>query len=132
MSTSDLKVPPRQGVIDVENRPVVRDHRRADERAADQGREYTLAILKATPVTFQDASRPVIWEHGRRNMALHDAGVLPIVCPVTDGSDVAGIGIFAAPSEEVRQIVDRDPAVEAGILTYELHPVRGFPGDALP
>ena len=98
----------------------------------NQTREYTLLILKTTPVTFQDASRPIIWEHGRHNMALHDAGALPIVCPATDGSDVAGIGIFAAPPEEVRQILDRDPAIDAGVLTYELHPVRGFPGDALP
>lgn len=95
-------------------------------------REYTLVILKTTPVTFQAAGRPIIWEHGRRNMALQAAGVLPIVCPVTDGSEVAGIGIFTAPPEEVRQIVDRDPAIEAGALTYELHPVRGFPGDSLP
>lgn len=95
-------------------------------------REYTLLILKTTPATFREESGPIIWEHGRCNMALHDAGALPIVCPVTDGSDVAGIGIFAAPLEEVRQILDRDPAVGAGALTYELHPVRGFPGDALP
>lgn len=97
----------------------------------NQTREYILVILKTTLATFQDESRPVIWEHGRRNMALHAAGALPIVCPVTDGSDVAGIGIFAASLEEVRQIVDRDPAVEAGVLTYELHPARGFPGHAL-
>jgi hypothetical protein len=28
--------------------------------------------------------------------------------------------------------MDRDPAVEAGALEYEVHPVRGFPGDRLP
>lgn len=98
----------------------------------NQTREYTLVILKTTPATLQDESRPIIWEHGRRNMALHAAGALPIVCPVTDGSDVAGIGIFAASVDEVRQILDRDPAIEAGVLTYELHRARGFPGDSLP
>ena len=95
-------------------------------------REYTLVILNATPTTFQDESRPIIWEHGRRNMALQAAGALSIVCPATDGSDVAGIGIFSAPVEQVRQMIDRDPAIDAGVLTYELHPIRGFPGDALP
>ena len=97
----------------------------------NQTREYTLVILKTTPATFQDKSGPIIWEHGRRNMALNAAGALPIVCPVTDGSDVAGIGIFAASLEEAGQIIDRDPAVEAGVLTYELHPARGFPGHSL-
>ena len=95
-------------------------------------REYTLLILNTTPVTFQDESGPIIWEHGRRNMALQAAGALPIVCPATDGSELAGIGIFSAPVEQVRQMIDRDPAIEAGVLTYELHPIRGFPGDALP
>jgi hypothetical protein len=28
--------------------------------------------------------------------------------------------------------MDGDPAVEAGILTYEVQPWRSFPGDALP
>ena len=95
-------------------------------------RDYTLMILKTTPKTFTDEGRPVIWEHGRRNMALRAAGALAIVCPVTDGGDVAGIGIFPAPPEEVRAIVEEDPAVQAGVLTYELQPVRGFPGDSLP
>ena len=36
-------------------------------------RDYTLMILKTTPKTFTDEGRPVIWEHGRRNMALRAA-----------------------------------------------------------
>jgi len=95
-------------------------------------RDYTLMILKTTPKTFTDEGRPVIWEHGRRNMALRAAGALAIVCPVTDGGEVAGIGIFPAPLDEVRGLMEQDPAVHAGALRYELHPVRGFPGDCLP
>jgi len=95
-------------------------------------RDYTLMILKTTPETFTEEGRPVIWEHGRRNMALRAAGVLAIVCPVTDGGEVAGIGIFPAQLEEVREIMEKDPAVQAGVLSYALHPVRGFPGDSLP
>ena len=106
-----------------------------DEQMQDrlsQTRDYTLLILKATERTFSDESRPIIWEHGRRNMALRQAGALSIVCPVGDGSDVAGIGIFAAGLDEVREILEADPAVQAGVLGYELHSTRGFPGDALP
>jgi hypothetical protein len=97
-----------------------------------QAREYTLLILTATPKTSAVESAPIIWEHGRRNMALRDDGVLSIVCPVTDGSEVAGIGIFNASADEVSHIMQGDPAVESGVLTYEVHPVRGFPGDSLP
>ena len=97
-----------------------------------QTRDYTLAILRTTPRTFTDEGRPIIWEHGRRNMALRAAGKMAIVCPVTDGGDVAGICIFEASLDEVGEIMAGDPAVEAGVLTYELHPTRGFPGDSLP
>lgn len=94
--------------------------------------EYTLLILKTTAKTFTDEGRPIIWEHGRRNMALRAAGELSIVCPVTDGSDVAGIAIFQGPPDAVRAIMDQDPAVMEGVLAYEVHPARGFPGDSLP
>lgn len=73
----------------------------------------------------------IIWEHGRRNFELRRDGVLCIVCPVRDGSDVSGVGIFSTTVEETRKILDEDPGVEAGILVYEIHPTRSFPGDAL-
>ena len=28
--------------------------------------------------------------------------------------------------------MDEDPAIEAGIFIYEIHPCMGFPGDSLP
>jgi hypothetical protein len=49
-----------------------------------------------------------------------------------DDTTVAGIGIFAATPEQTREILDDDPGVRAGIFTYELHPVFGFPGSSLP
>ena len=58
--------------------------------------------------------------------------MLPIVCPITDGSDLAGIGIFNADIDLAKSIMDRDPAVREGIFVYEAHPCRGFPGDCLP
>jgi hypothetical protein len=60
------------------------------------------------------------------------AGVLPVVCPVPDDTDVAGIGIFAADLDEARQIMDDDPGVRAGVFSYELHPCRSLPGSTLP
>ncbi|MGA9080638.1 MAG: hypothetical protein WB581_10475 [Halobacteriota archaeon] len=51
----------------------------------------------------------IIWEHGRRNFALRADCVLSIVCAVSDESNVSGVGIFNAPVEEVRKIMDEDP-----------------------
>jgi uncharacterized protein YndB with AHSA1/START domain len=93
---------------------------------------YTTILLHTTASFIRPAVDSIIWEHGRRNMALAQAGLLSIVLPVADDSDLAGIGVFAATPDEVRQIMDDDPGVRAGIFTYDLHPVRGFPGAALP
>ncbi|MDR3654602.1 MAG: hypothetical protein ACLQIK_03740 [Mycobacterium sp.] len=97
---------------------------------------YTVVILKKGP-TFEGLSETgaaprIVWEHGRRNFGLRDDGVLPVVLPVTDGSDVCGIGVFAATVDEAAAIMDGDPGVAAGVFTYEVHACRGFPGDSLP
>lgn len=97
-----------------------------------RARQYCIVILKATPKINADGARKIIWEHGRRNFELRAEGLLSIVCPVTDDSDVAGIGIFNASAEEVKKIMDEDPGVKAGIFVYEVHPCRSFPGDSLP
>ncbi len=93
---------------------------------------YTVIVLKTTGAFVRPDVDPVVWEHGRRNMALVDAGLLAVVLPVTDDSDTAGYGVFAATPQETETIMDADPGVRAGIFTYEMHPVRGFPGASLP
>lgn len=94
--------------------------------------EYCLVILRAGPKRFEPGVEKIIWEHGRRNFSLRADGVLAIVCPVDDGSDLRGIGIFNASVQEVKKIMDEDPGVKAGIFFYEAHACRGFPGDCLP
>jgi hypothetical protein len=96
-------------------------------------RPYTLCILKAGP-KFEPPGPDrggwvfqTIWQHGKRNAALHKAGLLPVVCPVADGSEVAGVGILDASLEDADRILSDDPAIKAQILTYELHPTRSFP-----
>ena len=95
-------------------------------------RPYTAMVLRTTPRFSRPAADPIVWEHGRRNMALVDAGLLSIVLPVTDDSGLAGFAVFAATSEETKTIMDADPGVRAGVFAYDIHPVRGFPGSTLP
>lgn len=95
-------------------------------------RNYCIVILKAGPNMHMEGVEKIIWEHGRRNFALRAEGVMPIVCPVPDDSDVSGIGIFNASVEETKKIMDEDPGVKVGVFVYELHPCRGFPGSSLP
>lgn len=96
-------------------------------------RNYCIVILKAGPNKSMDGVDKIIWEHGRRNFELRADGLLSIVCPVPpDGGDVNGIGIFNASVEEVKQLMDEDPGVKAGVFVYEAHGCRSFPGDSLP
>ncbi len=94
-------------------------------------RAYALMVLKPTPEYHQGDARPIVREHGRRNMALQAAGIMPIVCPVGD-DEISGIAIFNTDVDEARAIMADDPGVRAGIFTFEVHACRGFPGDALP
>lgn len=93
---------------------------------------YSIVILKSGPKRDEAGAEKIIWEHGRRNFALRADGVLPIVCPVIDGSEIKGFGIFNAPVEEVQKIMDEDPGVKAGIFVYEVHACQSFPEDSLP
>lgn len=97
-----------------------------------QAAPYTVVVLRVVGSEIRAEDRPVVWEHGRRNMALVDAGLLAIVLPVGDGSGLAGVGVFTVGPDEVREIMDADPGVRAGIFDYKIHPARGFPGSSLP
>src|ERR1700760_4218441 len=82
---------------------------------------YTVVILKKGP-NFNDATTPpIIWEHGRRNFGLRDDGVMPVVLPVTDGTDVCGVCVLTATVEQAATIMGEDPGVAAGVFTYEAH-----------
>lgn len=94
-------------------------------------RNYCIVILQAGPRKNADGVEKIIWEHGRRNFELRTDGVLSIVCPVSDGSNVSGVGIFNASVEEVKKIMDEDPGVKAGVFVYEIHACQSFPGDCL-
>ena len=93
---------------------------------------YTVAILRRGPNYRRPDVDPVIWEHGRRNMALWEAGLLPVVCPSADETDFAGVGILTVPVDRATEILEEDSAIKDGVLTVELHPIRGFPGAGLP
>ena len=93
---------------------------------------YSVVILRHGPRFGGETASGTVWEHGRRNFGLRDDGVLAVVLPVTDGSDVCGIAVFAATVDDTAAIMAEDPGVVSGVFSFEVHPSRGFPGDALP
>ena len=97
-----------------------------------KSKPYTVVLLKAEAKRSAPEADAIVWEHGRRNFSLRADGVLAIVCPVLDDSGWAGVGIFDGTPDEISRIMDQDPGVQAGVFSYEVHPVRSFPGDCLP
>jgi len=95
-------------------------------------KSYCAIILKAGPNFSMPGVEKIIWEHGRRNFSLRADGLLSVVCPINDGTDTKGIGIFNSGPEKIKEIMDGDPGVIQGVFNYEIHPCRSFPGDSLP
>ncbi len=95
-------------------------------------RTYTAVLLKKGPNYQRPDAMQIIWEHARRNFMLRAEGKLSIVCPVSDESDITGIGIFNPDPEQTSKIMNEDPGVKTGVFVYEIHPARSFPGDSLP
>ena len=101
------------------------------ERLA-QTQTYTLVMLSKTARYKRPDADPIVWEHGRRNFMLREAGLMPIVCPIRDDSGWAGICILTVEPERASEIMSEDPGVTAGIFDYQVHPIVGFPGSSLP
>ena len=96
-----------------------------------KARDYVVVILKTGPNRNKAGVEKTIWEHVRRNFALRASGLLSIVCPVSDASDVRGVGIFNVSVEEVAKLMEEDPGVREGVFVYEIHVCRSFSGDGL-
>ena len=97
-----------------------------------QAKSFSVALLRASDNYGTPESQPLVWEHARRNFALRAEGVLVVVCPISDETELKGIGIFNAAVDQTRLIMEGDPAVKAGIFTFEVHSARSFSGDCLP
>ena len=97
-----------------------------------QAKLYSIVLLKSGPNYGKPENQPIIWEHARRNFALREEGLLSVVCPVSDDTDLKGIGIFNADLERTKEIMNGDPGVIDGVFTFEVHTARSFQGDSLP
>jgi hypothetical protein len=95
-------------------------------------RTYTLVLLHPGPNYAMENSRPIIWEHGRRNFGLRADGKVALVGPLDATDDPVGIYAFTTNRDETVRLMDDDPAVKAGLFTYTVHNWRSFPGDTLP
>ncbi len=92
---------------------------------------YALCLLHKGPAYGSEGSEKIIWEHGRNNFKLREAGKLCVMGPIQGDSELRGTGIFSTSVDEATTIMEADPAIQAGIFTFEIYPFRSFPGSAL-
>ena len=91
-------------------------------------RDYCLVLLKFTPKSYEIGSESAaLVEHAGKNFELHEKGILKIICPVFENPQLRGLYIFDAGIEQVKEIMEADPAVREGIFEYEVYPCRSLP-----
>ncbi len=100
-----------------------------------QGRQYCVRVFKAGKARNQSPAEveQIQMEHLRYLFQLKAEGKLLINGPVIDNPEIKGMSIFnTTDKEEVKRLSDRDPAVIAGRLVYEIYLWFGMSDDCLP
>jgi uncharacterized protein YciI len=95
------------------------------DKKEDNLKPYFFVILKKGPTRDQDSvtAAKIQKKHLENINKLAASGKLIVAGPFLDDGDMRGIFIFDSGSEEeVRKMVENDPAVKAGRLSYEIHP----------
>ncbi|NMN97175.1 hypothetical protein [Antrihabitans stalactiti] len=98
---------------------------------AATAKPFSLVQLRWTADRHQAEAEAIELEHQRRMVSLRAEGVIAVLCPVISDA-LAGVAIMTEPLERAQQIMAADPCVQAGMMTCEVLPCLGFPGDSLP
>jgi uncharacterized protein len=96
-----------------------------DAKPEEQIRKYWFVmLLKGNNRTQDSATAAKLQEGHLANInRLYNEGKIKVAGPFGDNGAWRGIFIFDAETkEEVEQLLNTDPAIAAGRLSYELHP----------
>ncbi len=90
-------------------------------------KQYYFVMLTKGERRHEITDTAVINEIQRGHMAninrLAEMGKIVVAGPFGDNGNWRGIFIFDCPTEEeVKELLDTDPAIKAGRLAYEIHP----------
>ncbi len=101
------------------------------QQLAATARPYSVAQLRWAPDRHQEGADAIEFEHQRRMVSLRAEGVIAVLCPVLSDT-VAGIAVLTLSADEAGELMAADPCVQAGMMTVEVLPCLGFPGDTIP
>lgn len=95
------------------------------QKKEDNLKPYFFVLLKKGPNREQDSVTAAKIQKGHMDNInrLAAADKLNVAGPFLDEGDMRGIFIFDCTSEDsVKAMIEGDPAIKAGRLTYEIHP----------
>ena len=92
---------------------------------------FSVALLSWAPQRHQDGAEAIELEHQRRMVSLHADGTIAVLCPVLSDT-LAGVAVMTLAADGARAVMAEDPCVRAGMMTVEVQPCLGFPGDTVP
>ena len=119
--------------INAQNKPVTVESVQA---TLAKGKPYTLVIMKKGTNTkeLDSATRgKMIMDHLVHLFTMHEAGQLPVFGPVQKEGDIQGICIFNSTDEvAIKKLLDDDPFIKEGHMSYEMLPWFSIPGFTLP
>jgi hypothetical protein len=98
---------------------------------AATAKPYSLVQLSWAPGRHQHGADAIEREHQRRMVSLRAEGTIAVLCPV-QSEGLCGVAIMTQTLEQARETMAADPCVQAGMMTVEVLPCVGFPGDSLP
>ena len=101
------------------------------QQLAATGMPFSVALLWWGPNRHMDGAEGIEREHQRRIVSLRADGVIAVLCPA-QSDKLAGVAVMTTSPDEAKAVMDGDPCVQAGMMTCDVYPVIGFPGDALP
>ncbi|GAB3851121.1 hypothetical protein GCM10028801_00070 [Nocardioides maradonensis] len=97
---------------------------------AATARPYSLVQLRWAPGRHQDGADAIELEHQRRMVGLRADGTIAVLCPVLSDT-LAGVAVMTLEPDEAERTMAADPCVQAGMMTVEVLPCLGFPGDVI-
>lgn len=105
------------------------------QQSVAKGKAYCLFLYLSGPNrdhSPEEADR-IQAAHLRYLFTLRQQGHLILNGPVTDEDPLKGIGIFNFTDKALaKQLLEGDPAVKAGRLSFRIFAWFGLPGDSLP
>ena len=101
------------------------------EQLAATARPFSVALLRWAPGRHQEGAGATERAHQRRMVSLRAEGTIAVLCPV-QSDDLCGVAVMTQTVEQARGTMAADPCVRAGMMTVQVLPCVGFPGDSLP